>query len=300
MFDCLVIGGGPAGLTAAIYLARYFLTVVVVDDGKSRADLIPMSRNLAGFPDGISGADLLRRMRKQAELYNVTYRRERVITLVRQNGQFLASTSREKIYSSTVILATGVVNRRAEMSRAVHDEALGLGLIRYCPICDGYEVIDQAVAVIGSGKHSVNETEFIRSYSANVTLIFPNAADLLEKSLEQKLSNLGVTFLRGPATYEIDGDHMMVKLPSGTYRYRAIYPALGSDVRSELGIEIGAHVSPEGCLTADSHQSTNIEGVYAAGDVVEGLDQIASAIGQGSIAATAVRNYVSTKRSILR
>lgn len=300
MLDCLVIGGGPAGLTTAIYLARYFLSVVVVDDGKSRADLIPMSRNLAGFPDGISGTDLLTRMRQQAELYSVNYRRERVITLIRENGQFAALTPQGKIQSATVILATGVINRRPEMSRAVHDEALGRGLVRYCPICDGYEVADQAVAVIGSGKHAVNEAEFIRSYSANVTLVFPNEADVLEESLEQKLSNLGVKFLRGPAKYEIDGDHMMIKLPSGTYNYSAIYPALDSDVRSELGIEIGANISPEGCLIVDDHQSTNIEGLYAAGDVVKGLDQIASAIGHGSIAANAVRNYVSTKRSILR
>jgi thioredoxin reductase (NADPH) len=299
MLDCLIIGGGPAGLTAAIYLARYHLSVLIADDGKSRADLIPVSRNLAGFPKGISGSDLLSRMRSQAALYSVDHIRERVIGLERENGQFVALTEHRKIRSNTVLLATGVVNRRPEMSPDTHDEALRKGLLRYCPICDGYEITDQAVAVIGNTPHAANEAEFIRSYTEDVTLISPNTNNI-DESLSGKLERSAVKFLKGPIKFAIDGDHLSVKLPSGSHRYRALYPALGSDVRSELGVGLGAIVSPEGCFTVDVHQATSVEGLYAAGDVIKGLDQIASAIGHGSVAATAIRNFVATKRSILR
>ena len=300
MIDCLVIGGGPAGLTAALYLARYHISVLVADDGNSRADLIPMSRNVAGFPDGISGPDLLSLMRSQTALYPIDHIRERVISLERENGEFVALTAHREIRSTTVLLATGVVNRRPEMSPETHNEALRLGLLRYCPICDGYEITDQAVAVIGNSPHAINEAEFIRSYTQNVTLISPDLTPAIEAGLRKQLANLGLKFLKGSAKFEIEGNHILVELPSGTYKYNAVYPALGSDVRSELGIAIGGAVSSEGCLKVDSHQATNIEGLYAAGDVVKGLDQIANAIGHGSLAAAAIRSYVATKRSILR
>jgi thioredoxin reductase (NADPH) len=185
------------------------------------------------------------------------------------------------------------------MSPDTHDEALRKGLLRYCPICDGYEITDQAVAVIGNTPHAANEAEFIRSYTEDVTLISPNTNNI-DESLSGKLERSAVKFLKGPIKFAIDGDHLSVKLPSGSHRYRALYPALGSDVRSELGVGLGAIVSPEGCFTVDVHQATSVEGLYAAGDVIKGLDQIASAIGHGSVAATAIRNFVATKRSILR
>ena len=299
MIDCLVIGGGPAGLTAAIYLARYHISVLVADDDTSRANLIPIARNLAGFTNGISGPDFLSQMRTQAACYPIEQLRERVISLGKENNEFVAHTEHREIRAKTVLLATGVVNRRPEMSEAFHEVALLKGLLRYCPICDGFEITDQAVAVIGSTQNAVNEVEFIRSYTSNVTLIADeNVA--IEDNVGKRLATLGANFLKGPARFEIEAPDMLVHVPSGTHKYRAIYPALGSDVRSQLGIQLGAAVSSEGCLTVDGHQATSIEGVYAAGDVIKGLDQIASALGHGSVAATAIRNYIATKRSILR
>jgi thioredoxin reductase (NADPH) len=223
-----------------------------------------------------------------------------VISLTKENVGFIAVTEQREIRATAILLATGVVNRRPEMPPDTHDEALRLGLWRYCPICDGYEITDQSVAVIGNTEHAIDEVEFIRSYTENVTLISPDPVKELGESLRNRLSKLGVPFLKGQLTYEIEGDHMVVKSPSWTQKFRAVYPAQGSDIRSELGTGLGARVSPEGCLTVDSHQATNIEGLYAAGDVVKGLDQIANAIGQGSVAATAIRNYIATKRALYR
>ncbi|MBV9883837.1 MAG: NAD(P)/FAD-dependent oxidoreductase, partial [Sphingomonadaceae bacterium] len=138
--DCLIIGGGPAGLTAAIYLARFHLATRVIDAGNSRARWIPCTHNHAGFPDGISGEELIERMRAQAQLYGATIETERVTRLDRvEGGGFCATWGAGSVSARTILLATGTANRRPPMDESLHDEALARGLIRYCPICDGYE-----------------------------------------------------------------------------------------------------------------------------------------------------------------
>ena len=137
--DCLVIGGGPAGLTAAIYLARFHLDIRVVDAGKSRAGWIPCTHNHAGYPEGISGKELLQRMRSQAQRYGAKIVTDRVTKLERdeKSGLFTATWGSGCVQARTVLLATGVTNRKPPMDEDLHDEALARGLIRYCPICDG-------------------------------------------------------------------------------------------------------------------------------------------------------------------
>src|SRR5687767_7606416 len=174
--DCLVIGGGPAGLTAAIYLARFHLSLQVVDAGKSRAALIPCTHNHAGFPGGISGRELIGRMKEQAQMYGASIADGRVTRLEMVDGGFEAEWGEGSVRSRTVLLATGVANRRPPMDEELHDEALARGLIRYCPICDGYEVTDKVVGIIGSGRHGVAEAIFLRSYTPHITLIAPDKA----------------------------------------------------------------------------------------------------------------------------
>lgn len=180
--DCLIIGGGPAGLTAAIYLARFHLSVRVVDAGGGRAATIPTTHNHAGFPDGISGVELLSRMRAQATKYGATVENGTVTRLDRaDDGTFVASTGARAISARTVLLASGVLNRRPdELSESLHDEAVRRGLLRYCPICDGYEVTDRFVAVIGTGPSGLAEAEFLRSYTANISLIAPDGEHRLD------------------------------------------------------------------------------------------------------------------------
>ena len=184
--DCLVVGGGPAGLTAAIYLARFHLDVTVVDSGDSRASWIPVSHNHAGFPDGIPGTELLGRMREQARRYGAQVEAGRVTRLERDGDLFAAEWGSGPVRARAVLLATGVTNRRPQMDEAAHDEALARGLLRYCPICDGFEVTDKAVGVIGTDEHGIREAVFLRSYTERVTLIAPtgehdlDAADRLQ------------------------------------------------------------------------------------------------------------------------
>src|ERR1044072_7035636 len=111
-YDCLVIGGGPAGLTAAIYLARFHLKLKVIDAGGSRASWIPCTRNHAGFPDGISGTELIARMKAQAQLYGAAIESERVTRLDRIEGGFCATSGSGAATARSVLLATGTKNRR--------------------------------------------------------------------------------------------------------------------------------------------------------------------------------------------
>ena len=291
--DCLVIGGGPAGLTAAIYLARFHLDILVVDGGKSRALWIPCTRNHAGFPEGISGKELLERMREQACKYGAQVESEFVTKLERdeQSGLFTVTWGSGSAVTRSVLIATGVTNRRPPMDEDLHDEALSRGLVRYCPICDGYEVTDKRVGVIGSGSHGVAEAVFIRSYTADVTLIAPDKALRLKPEDSRKLRDAGIECVDGPAqAVAIDRDCIVVDTAEGHYAFDSIYPALGSDTHTQLAEMVGAELSGDDCIRVDSHQRTSVPGLYAAGDVVIGLDQISHAMGEGGVAATTIRN----------
>lgn len=300
--DCLIIGGGPAGLTAAIYLARFHLKLRVVDAGKSRASLIPCTHNHAGFPEGISGVALIERMQAQARKYGAAIETGRVTRLERSEGGFCAEWGAGPVTARTVLLATGVANRRPPMDEGLHDEALARGLIRYCPICDGYEVTDRKVGVIGSGRNGVAEAVFLRSYTADITLIAPDSAHDLAAEDRERLEALGVRTVDGPchAVAALE-DAIVVDTPHGHHTFDSLYPALGSDIHNELAAQIGAAlVDDTGCILVDSHQRTSIPGAYAAGDVVLGLDQISHAMGEGGVAATTIRNDLAEGTPLLR
>jgi thioredoxin reductase (NADPH) len=301
--DCLIVGGGPAGLTSAIYLARFHLDILVVDAGKSRASWIPCSHNHAGFPDGISGNELLERMRAQAHKYGAKIVHDRVTKLEREeeSGLFTATWGAGKARSRTVLLATGVTNRRPPMDEDLHDEALSRGLIRYCPICDGYEVTDKKIGVIGSDSHGVAEALFIRSYTQDVTLIAPDKAMQLDEKEREKLETAGISCIDGPAqAVAVSKDCIVVETAQGTQTFDSVYPALGSDTHTQLAEMLGARLSEEGCIGVDSRQRTSIEGLFAAGDVVIGLDQISHAMGQGGVAATTIRNDLAKAAPLWR
>jgi thioredoxin reductase (NADPH) len=299
--DCLIVGGGPAGLTAAIYLARFHLSLKVLDAGDSRAAQIPCTHNHAGFPEGISGEDLLARMKEQAQLYGAAIETGRVTRIDRDDGAFCVEWGSGPVRTRTVLLATGVRNRRPSMDEAVHDAALARGLIRYCPICDGYEVTDKRVGVIGDDSHGVAEAAFLRGYTADVTLIAPDMAHDLVEADQTRLRGLGIRTIDGPCrTISTEGEQIMVETPGGRFAFDSLYPALGSDVRNELACQLGAALNDTGCILIDGHQRTNVPGLYAAGDVVIGLDQISHAMGEGGVAATTIRNDLAKERPLLR
>ena len=301
MDDCIIIGAGPAGLTAAIYLARYHLAIRLFDCGSSRAALIPCTRNHAGFPEGIAGKDLLQRMRDQAAHFGAC-REERLVTRIEPKKQgFAVHVEGLEYPARAVLLATGVVNNRPEIPAGIHDEALARGLLRYCPICDGYEVTDKRVGVIGTGAHGMREALFLRGYTSDVTLVAPGAGHELDPDCIAELDAAGVVRIDGPCDgYAIEAGGLAFGTAAGRMAFDSVYPALGSHIRSDLAVAAGARASEDGCLEVDDHQRTSIPGLFAAGDVVKGLDQISHAMGEAGVAATSIRNMLDKQRPIRR
>ena len=302
MDDCIIIGAGPAGLTAAIYLARYHLSIRLFDCGTSRAAWIPCTHNHAGYPDGIAGKELLRLMREQARKYGAVREEKRVEHLAKTGDHFTVGTDSGTYTARTVLLATGVVNRRPEaLDGDLHDEALSRGLLRYCPVCDGYEVTDRKVAVLGTADHGTAEALFLRGYTADLTLVCPHGDHELDSKCSSKLEDSGIAVVAGPCGgFAIEGDRLAFDTAEGRMAFDSVYPALGTTVRSELAEMAGAKTSEEGCIVVGDHLETTVPGLFAAGDVVVGLDQISHAMGQAGVAATTIRNHLAEERPIRR
>jgi thioredoxin reductase (NADPH) len=302
MDDCIIIGAGPAGLTAAIYLTRFHLAIRLFDSGSSRAAMIPCTRNHAGYPEGIAGKDLLALMHAQAAQYGARREGVRVTALARDGEEFVVTTDHRMHRARTVLLATGVVNHRpAHLLPEVHDPALARGLLRYCPICDGYEVTDRRVAVIGTGDHGMREALFLRGFTRDVTLVSPDVGHVLDAACARALDDAGIVRVEGPCGgYAIEGERLAFDTAQGRMAFDSVYPALGSRIRSRLAVEAGARANDEGCLEVDDHQRTSIPGLFAAGDVVKGLDQISHAMGEAGVAATAIRNLLAERGPLRR
>ena len=240
-------------------------------------------------------------MREQAGQFGVEVREAKVDRLLADEGGFRAFGDEREWHARAVLLATGVVNNRPRMDDAVHDEALARGLLRYCPVCDGYEVTDRRIGVIGTGSRGHGEALFLRGFSRDVTLIAPEGQHDLNAEERAQLEVLGVALADGPcAPLRIGGEAIVVPTGGGALAFDTIYPALGSVIRSELALGLGARANAEGCIEIDAHQRTSVKGLYAAGDVTRGLDQISHAMGQASVAATAIRNDLCEITPLLR
>jgi thioredoxin reductase (NADPH) len=287
MWDCAIIGGGPAGLTAATYLGRFKRNVVMVDAGESRLKRVPLSRNVPGFADGVSGLELHQRMHDQAARYGAVFRAGRIERIERSDGGFLLQCGEAEIEASTVLLASGAKLVEPELPDT--EAALARGFIRYCPICDGYEVQGKRIAVLGGRPGAIAEAHFLRTYSPRIGYFWREAGKPTEDE-RTAAGALGIAVAAGPLTaLRIDRG---VELTSDgvTQAFDVLYPSLGGGPQSSLACAVGARTSPDGGVKVDARQETRAAGFFAAGDVLQGLDQIASACGQAAIAAVAIHN----------
>ncbi len=289
--ETLIVGGGPGGLTAAIYLRRFRRDVFVADKGHSRLSLIPLSHNYPGFPGGICGNELLQRLREQLTCYEGAID-DLEITALRKDGDiFVATHDGGEIHTPVVVLATGVAD--AGMPVEGWHEAVASGAVRLCPVCDGYDILDKRVAVVSQPHNRTGHALFMRTFSCDVTLFEREAGEPLSDDEAARLHDAGVRYVASPlkgVTLTDDKLPVLHTEDGEDYRFDVFYPMLGEKARSTLGVDMGAASGDCDKLVVDSHQRTTVPGLYAIGDVVVGLNQISVATGQAAIAATAIHN----------
>lgn len=294
--DCLVVGGGPAGLTAALYLARFQRRFALVDAGESRARWIPTSHNIPVFADGIGGPEILARQRAHLERLGVAPTAGSVASLARQPDGFAAEIRLDggggrRVVAKRVLLASGSVDVEPELPDL--PDAIRRGLVRYCPICDGYEAAGRRIAVIGHGDHALGEAVFIaRTYSGDVTLLTLGRPLDLSADQQRRVAEHGIALVRDPvlALGIEDGRIATIQAGGSEHRFEVLYSALGLTRRATLATSLGAETDPDGALVVDDYGQTSVPGLYAAGGVVRGLDQIVVAMGQAAISATRIHN----------
>lgn len=287
--DCAIVGAGPAGLTAATYLRRFRRDIVLLDAGESRARWIPRSHNCPGFPLGVSGESLLARMRQQAKDFGAVPVDARIASVATRDGVFWLHDDGGRRWSArSVILATGVVDTLPPMDDAAG--AIERGVLRICAICDGLEASDRSIVVQGPVAAALPHAVFLRTFSQSVCVL-PSDDTAFEDDLRARAADAGVELLAAAARIEADQDCFRVIAPDGSSRcFDVLYPALGATSRNELAQQLGARMDDEGALLVDAHQRTSVPGVYAIGDVVSALNQIAVAVGHAAIAATSAHN----------
>jgi thioredoxin reductase (NADPH) len=287
--DCLIVGAGPAGLVAATYLARYRREVCIVDSGNSRAARIPLSRNVPGFPRGVSGPRLLERIRQQAQAAGIVVCKGEVGALARDPAGFVASIGDAQVRAPTVLIATGCADH--EPVPGLSRRGTWWGRVRWCPVCDGYESLDRRVVLIGDRASGAAHARFLRTYTRELALVIAPGESPLDPAEHGALERAGIEVVpeaplrlvlpRGqPGRLELEGGR---SLP-----FDVVYPMTGGRPYADLAKGLGARRAADGRLEVDLRQATSVPGLYAAGDVVASLGQVAVAMAEAAVAATAI------------
>jgi len=286
--DCLIIGGGIAGLQAAIQLGRYKHRVTVVDRGYGRSTLCRSYRNILGWPDGVSGEELRKLGRKQAEQLGVRFVTGEAIRVAAvESGFEVTLRTGERFRASKLLLATGVLDRFPPIPGL--ESCLGL-TIYVCPDCDGYEVSGRRTIVLGSGDAGARMALTL-TYWTEAIVYVNHECQRVSDELCGHLADKNIPMIAQPiavAITEGDGRFTGVQLADGrTITGERGFIAFGgnqvlSDLAQQLGVE---RLENHHIVTNPRTMETNIRGVYAAGDVSVHAEQVTRAMGEGSLAA---------------
>lgn len=295
LYEVVIVGAGPAGLSAALYAARFCRSTLVIHDGTARASLIPLSHNVPGFDAGIAGPELLERMSGHAESCGAQITQDRVTEVSHTGDIFiLTAESGAIVKARAVILATGVKHNEVPLEEGVHQAAIDAGVLRYCPVCDGFEHRGSRIAVLGCDVSGAAEALFLSGYSKDVTLLPQRDVDLTAEE-QQELQQAGVRIVsEAVCRFEPMDREMLLHLEghAAPLAFDVLYPALGTRARNRLASQLGLLLNGNGNVPDNSPFGTDIPGLYCAGDLVEGLDQISVAMGHGAVAATKAHNWL--------
>lgn len=294
-YDIIIVGAGPAGLTAALYAARFLRSALVLHDASPRAAQIPLTRNVPGHDAGIAGCDLLERMTGHAETCGATIVEARVTDARRAGGQFILTGADGTTWRGrALILATGVAQNQPPLPEDVHQAAVDAGVLRYCPVCDGFEHRGERIAVLGCDVSGAAEALFLAGYSDDVTLLPRRDVELTDEE-RRDLDAAGIRVLTDAVTrFAPTNRHMLLHVEGhrDPLAFDVLYPALGSRPRNDLANRLGLGTTATGKAAETAPFGTEIAGLYCAGDLVEGLDQISVAMGHGAVAATRAHNWL--------
>ncbi len=291
-YDIIIVGGGPAGLTAAIYAGRQGEKALILEmmTGAGSGYMVPAMENYPGFVK-TSGKDLLEIMKKQAEEYVPIKNMEEVKKIVPLDDKKMeVTTSKGQYITRSVIISTGSRHRRLKVPGEI--EFIGRGVC-YCAICDGPLYIGKRVLMIGGGNAAVQEALFLESMGVKVTLVHRRDELRAEKYLQDQLKERNIPIIWDSVVEEIKGDTMVNK--AILYNRKedkrievdtdGVFVAIGVEPLNEAAIGAGVNVDKNGFIIVDKLMRTNIPRIYAAGDITGGINQWVVACAEGGIAA---------------
>ncbi len=294
-FDIIIIGAGPAGLTAGLYAGRQNSKALVIDKGLAGGlgSEVPMMENYPGF-DLISGMELISKMKPQCEKFS-EIRENQIIEDIekRDDGIYIKTKSSigddfNEYLTKSVILATGASHKHLNVPG--ENEFLGRG-VAYCATCDGMFFVNRNVLMVGGGNSAAQEALYLKNIGCNVKIVHRRDSLRCEHRLEELLQEKGVEILWNSTIKEIKGDmavNSVTLVRDGVeeeYETDAVFVAIGDEPSNGLAKQLGVELDENGYIITDKSQSTNVSGVYAAGDITGGVKQWIVACGEGAVAA---------------
>lgn len=297
LYDCVIVGGGPAGLSAAVYLGRLRRQVLVLDDKQGRSTWHQVNRNYLGFPDGLHATALRELGEKQAARYGVEFLAEQACHAAAEGEgrerRFTVATDSRNVVARTIILANGVSDRFPQFEGS--EECIGRSMF-WCIICDGYEAIDKRVVVLGHDDHAAATALQLLVFTREVTLV--SGPERLKVSSRRKadLIEHGVQLYESDCSiYECGSGqlHSLTLTNGERLDLDLLFVSQATEPNNQLAKELEIYLTDGGYLRVDAEQLTNIEGVYAAGDITRLHNhQVSSAVHEGGMAAAAVNYYL--------
>jgi len=301
LYDCIIIGGGPAGLTAGLYCARAKLNTLLLEKGTfgGQIAITDLVENYPGFPEGISGKELTQRFKSQAERFGLKIARKEAVKIEKQGKEiFVHLRSGEVIRSKTLITASGSNPRRLGVPG--EEEFLNRG-VSYCATCDGALFDGVPIAVIGGGDSATQEALFLTRFGSVVYLIHRRDKLRAQKHLQEKvLSHPKIKFVPDTVVEEIRGNEFVEKLLLRNVKTGELSELPVEGVFIFIGLEPNTgflkgavELDERGYIITDERLRTSLEGVFACGDCRSGATgQVAVAVGEGCIAAIEVEKYI--------
>jgi thioredoxin reductase (NADPH) len=286
--EVIVVGAGLAGLSAAIYLARALRDVLVIDAGESLAIWEPEIQNYLGFPNAISGKELLRRGREQAQRYGAEFVHEEVESIWRKEERFFIKGKKSQFDSRKLLLGTGVYHLPPKIPAV--NECVGKSIF-FCKDCDGYRVQGQRVIIAGHNNEAVEYALGILVFTECVMLLTNGEAPTWDAQHQEWLSEYKIPVYTEKIrrVSHDSGQISALELADGVKLLaRSIFTTRGDVFNNSLARQLGAEVDVEGQIIVDRCQRTNVRGLFAAGCVTPANCQMIIAAGDGAAAAQAI------------